>query len=150
MGLEGRFLVCPRRKMVLTQPVELPPRGALTREEYAKETLLELFEGMVRDHLLNVCFGEAVEDMQKRTGPSSSVQRRGRPCAPEPSSWPSAAAAPPASWASPVRSSSPTEGRSSSASRKKIRAPWTASWRKERSAPSSPPSQRKSSLAASA
>jgi thioredoxin reductase len=40
----------------------------LTREEYAKETLLELFEGMVRDHVLNVCFGEAVEDVQRENG----------------------------------------------------------------------------------
>jgi thioredoxin reductase (NADPH) len=66
--LGGSLLHYPRRKMVLTQPVELPPWGALTREEYAKETLLELFEGMVRDHVLNVCFGEAVEDVQKQDG----------------------------------------------------------------------------------
>lgn len=66
--LGGSLLHYPRRKMVLTQPVELPPWGALTREEYAKETLLELFEGMVRDHLLNVRFGEAVEDVQKQDG----------------------------------------------------------------------------------
>ena len=66
--LGGSLLHYPRRKMVLTQPVELPPWGALTREEYTKETLLELFEGMVRDHLLNVCFGETVEDVQREDG----------------------------------------------------------------------------------
>jgi thioredoxin reductase (NADPH) len=66
--LGGSLLHYPRRKMVLTQPVELPPWGALTREEYAKETLLELFEGMVRDHVLNVYFGEAVEDVQRQDG----------------------------------------------------------------------------------
>jgi thioredoxin reductase (NADPH) len=66
--LGGSLLHYPRRKMVLTQPVELPPWGALTREEYAKETLLELFEGMVRDHVLNVRFGEAVEDVQRQDG----------------------------------------------------------------------------------
>ena len=66
--LGGSLLHYPRRKMVLTQPVELPPWGALTREEYTKETLLALFEGMVRDHLLNVRFGEAVEDVQRENG----------------------------------------------------------------------------------
>ena len=67
-SLGGSLLHYPRRKMVLTQPVELPPWGALTREEYAKETLLELFEGMVRDHVLNVRFGDAVEDVQRENG----------------------------------------------------------------------------------
>jgi thioredoxin reductase (NADPH) len=67
-SLGGSLLHYPRRKMVLTQPVELPPWGALTREEYAKETLLELFEGMVHDHVLNVHFGEAVSDVHREDG----------------------------------------------------------------------------------
>jgi thioredoxin reductase/NAD-dependent dihydropyrimidine dehydrogenase PreA subunit len=67
-NLGGSLLHYPRRKMVLTQTVDLPPWGALTREEYAKETLLGLFEGMVHDHSLNVRFGEPVEDVQKEDG----------------------------------------------------------------------------------
>lgn len=67
-SLGGSLLHYPRRKMVLTQPVELPPWGSLNREEYAKETLLELFEGMVRDHRLDVRFGEPVEDVRQEDG----------------------------------------------------------------------------------
>lgn len=67
-SLGGSLLHYPRRKMVLTQPVELPPWGSLDREEYAKEALLDLFEGMVRDHSLEVRFGEPVQDIQREDG----------------------------------------------------------------------------------
>ena len=63
--LGGSLLHYPRRKMVLTQPVDLPPWGALCQEEYAKEALLELFEGMVQDHRLDVRFGEPVVDVRR-------------------------------------------------------------------------------------
>ena len=63
--LGGSLLHYPRRKMVLTQRVELPPWGSLDREEYSKEVLLDLFEGLVRDHTLDVRFGEAVQDVQR-------------------------------------------------------------------------------------
>lgn len=63
--LGGSLLHYPRRKMVLTQRVELPPWGALDREEYSKEVLLDLFEGLVRDHTLDVRFGEAVQEVQR-------------------------------------------------------------------------------------
>jgi thioredoxin reductase/NAD-dependent dihydropyrimidine dehydrogenase PreA subunit len=66
--LGGSLLHYPRRKMVLTQPVELPPWGALDREEYSKEDLLGLFEGLVEDHTVNVRFGEAVEDVRRENG----------------------------------------------------------------------------------
>lgn len=51
--------------MVLTQPVDLSPWGALDREEYTKEVLLDLFEGLVQDHALDVRFGEPVQDVQR-------------------------------------------------------------------------------------
>jgi len=63
--LGGSLLHYPRRKMVLTQRVELPPWGALDREEYSKEVLLDLFEGLVRDHTLDVRFGEAVQEVTR-------------------------------------------------------------------------------------
>lgn len=63
--LGGSLLHYPRRKMVLTQRVELPPWGSLDREEYSKEILLDLFEGLVRDHALDVRFGEAIEEVQR-------------------------------------------------------------------------------------
>jgi thioredoxin reductase/Pyruvate/2-oxoacid:ferredoxin oxidoreductase delta subunit len=58
--LGGSLLHYPRRKMVLTQPVELPPWGALTREEYAKEELLAMLERLVRERGLAVRFGESL------------------------------------------------------------------------------------------
>lgn len=64
-NLGGSLLHYPRRKMVLTQPVDLSPWGALDREEYTKEVLLELFEGLVQDHTLDVRFGEPVQDVQR-------------------------------------------------------------------------------------
>lgn len=63
-SLGGSLLHYPRRKMVLTQPVELPPWGALAREEYVKEALLEVFEGMVRDQSLAIRFGRPVETIE--------------------------------------------------------------------------------------
>jgi thioredoxin reductase len=63
--LGGSLLHYPRRKMVLTQPVELRPWGALDREEYLKEDLLEIFESIVSAHGLNIRFGEPVEDLTR-------------------------------------------------------------------------------------
>jgi len=63
--LGGSLLHYPRRKMVLTQQVEIPPWGRLDREEYPKEQLLELFEGMVSAHRLQVRFGEPVEGLER-------------------------------------------------------------------------------------
>ena len=66
--LGGSLLHYPRRKMVLTQPVELPPWGRLEREEYQKEELLEIFERMVSQADLQLRFGEAVEDVRREDG----------------------------------------------------------------------------------
>jgi len=64
-SLGGSLLHYPRRKMVLTQPVELRPWGALDREEYLKEDLLKIFEGIVSAHRLRVRFGEPVESVAR-------------------------------------------------------------------------------------
>jgi thioredoxin reductase/NAD-dependent dihydropyrimidine dehydrogenase PreA subunit len=66
--LGGSLLHYPRRKMVLTQPVELPPWGSLDREEYTKEALLDLFEELVESHTIDVRFGEAVVNVQREDG----------------------------------------------------------------------------------
>lgn len=66
--LGGSLLHYPRRKMVLTQPVDLPPWGSLDREEYTKEALLDLFEGLVEGHTIDVRFGEAVVNVQREDG----------------------------------------------------------------------------------
>ncbi|MBI1850251.1 MAG: NAD(P)-binding domain-containing protein [Planctomycetes bacterium] len=45
----GTIRKYPRRKLTLTQPVEIPLYGRLTKHEYMKEDLLRLWEGIVRD-----------------------------------------------------------------------------------------------------
>jgi thioredoxin reductase (NADPH) len=61
--LGGTLLHYPRQKMVLTQPVEIQPWGKLDREEYRKESLLKIFEGIVKDYGLEIRFNQPVEDI---------------------------------------------------------------------------------------
>jgi thioredoxin reductase len=67
-SLGGSLLHYPRRKMVLTQPVELPPWGRLDREEYQKEKLLELFELLVTQSGLRIDFGASVTSIVRDNG----------------------------------------------------------------------------------
>lgn len=62
-SLGGSLLHYPRRKMVLTQPVELGRWGALDRSEYAKEDLLELLAKMVSEMGLGVHFERPVDSV---------------------------------------------------------------------------------------
>ncbi|HYC60053.1 MAG TPA: NAD(P)-binding domain-containing protein [Thermoanaerobaculia bacterium] len=64
-SLGGSLLHYPRRKMVLLQPVEIAPGVTLDRDEYAKESLLELFEELVAQKSLEVRFGEPVEEIAR-------------------------------------------------------------------------------------
>jgi thioredoxin reductase (NADPH) len=63
--LGGSLLHYPRRKMVLLQPVDLPLHGRLSREEYQKEDFLELMEGLVKEHKLDIRFGEKVSGVRR-------------------------------------------------------------------------------------
>ncbi len=56
----GTIYQYPRRKLVHTQPVDLPLHGRLDKPEHSKEELLELFEGLVRRYDLAMRFGERV------------------------------------------------------------------------------------------
>ena len=67
-SLGGSILHYPRRKMVLTQPVDLSPWGSLNREEYSKEDLLDVFWRMVGDNSLEINFGEPLEDLERENG----------------------------------------------------------------------------------
>jgi thioredoxin reductase/Pyruvate/2-oxoacid:ferredoxin oxidoreductase delta subunit len=44
----------PRRKLVMTQPVELPLHGRVRRTEYVKEELIELWQGILERHGVRV------------------------------------------------------------------------------------------------
>ncbi|HEX6100334.1 MAG TPA: NAD(P)-binding domain-containing protein [Thermoanaerobaculia bacterium] len=64
-NLGGSLLHYPRRKMVLLQPVEVAPSVVLSREEYSKESLLEMFEKLVGEHRLDVRFGVPVASIAR-------------------------------------------------------------------------------------
>jgi thioredoxin reductase/Pyruvate/2-oxoacid:ferredoxin oxidoreductase delta subunit len=63
----GTILHYPRRKLVMTQPVEIPLYGWLKETEYSKEYLLETWQKIVARFKLNVRTQEKVEGL-KRTG----------------------------------------------------------------------------------
>ncbi len=65
-GLGGTILQFPRRKLVLTRPVELPGGRALDREEYSKEQVLEILTAEIRQRRLDVCHGERFEELSRR------------------------------------------------------------------------------------
>ncbi len=52
--LGGTVASYPRRKLVMTQPVELPLHGKLTRTTYLKEELIELWERVVHEQQLEI------------------------------------------------------------------------------------------------
>jgi thioredoxin reductase len=52
--LGGTVSSYPRRKLVMTQPVELPLYGKLTRTTYSKEELLQLWEQIVREQEIEI------------------------------------------------------------------------------------------------
>ncbi len=65
-ALGGSLLHYPRRKMVLTQPVDLGEWGSLTESEYSKESLLKLFEGLVERADLDIAFAHPVETVERQ------------------------------------------------------------------------------------
>jgi thioredoxin reductase (NADPH) len=67
-SLGGTILHYPQKKLVLTQPVELPLGHRIHRQEYAREELLALFQGLVDQHRLDVRFGERVQDVTREEG----------------------------------------------------------------------------------
>lgn len=61
----GTILHYPRRKLVMTQPVEIPLYGWLEREEYSKEDLMEIWREAHARFSLDVRAGERVESVRK-------------------------------------------------------------------------------------
>ncbi|HEY3296102.1 MAG TPA: NAD(P)-binding domain-containing protein [bacterium] len=63
--LGGTILTYPRRKLVMTQPVELPVYGTLKAREIQKENLLEIFMEVFARTDLKIRSGEHVDDILK-------------------------------------------------------------------------------------
>ena len=61
----GTVAAYPRKKMVMTQPMMLPLHGRLTRLEYLKEDLVDLWKELIALHSLPVRTGVRLKDLAR-------------------------------------------------------------------------------------
>ncbi|MBI5867354.1 MAG: NAD(P)-binding domain-containing protein [candidate division Zixibacteria bacterium] len=61
----GTILHYPRRKLVMTQPVEIPLYGWLKKNEYSKEELLEIWQDIIGRFSISISSGARVESVTK-------------------------------------------------------------------------------------
>lgn len=61
----GTILHYPRKKLVMTQPVELPLFGWLKQKEYSKEELMAIWEELLTKFKLQVAANQRVENVVK-------------------------------------------------------------------------------------
>jgi thioredoxin reductase (NADPH) len=66
--LGGTILTYPRRKLVMTMPMELPGYGKVKLHEIQKEALLELFQDVFAKTGLSVLTSNKVEDIARNNG----------------------------------------------------------------------------------
>ena len=64
-SLGGTVAHFPRRKLVMTQPAELPLAGRMNFTEVYKEELLEFWTKVVREEKLRIRYGERVEIIER-------------------------------------------------------------------------------------
>jgi len=75
----GTVAAYPRRKLVMTQPMDLPLHGRLKRLEYTKEQLVEMWQGLAREHRLQVRLSTQVEAVQRQRDGTFVVTTNGAP-----------------------------------------------------------------------
>lgn len=76
-SLGGTIAHYPRRKLVMTQPVALPLHGRLDRNEYEKEELMELWQGLASEHSLEVRTATRFEGIERESDGNLRVQTSG-------------------------------------------------------------------------
>jgi thioredoxin reductase (NADPH) len=64
----GSILHYPRKKLVLTQPVEMPRFGMLKGPEITKEELLEMFNSIISKNNLFLLEGQKVQSVERAEG----------------------------------------------------------------------------------
>lgn len=64
----GTILQYPRKKVVMTRPVEIPLFGWLKKREYTKEELLDIWEEIQQRFQIEVKIGEKLENIEKENG----------------------------------------------------------------------------------
>ncbi len=62
----GTILQYPRRKLVMTQPVDVPLYGRLKKSEYAKESLLEIWQDAIAKFDIKIQTGTRVAQVLKK------------------------------------------------------------------------------------
>ncbi len=66
LDVGGTILHYPRRKLLISQPVEIPLFGWLKKTEYSKEFLLKTWQEIVARFKVNIRIGEKVEAVEKK------------------------------------------------------------------------------------
>jgi thioredoxin reductase len=61
----GTVAKYPRRKLVLTQPVDLPLHGRLERTTYSKEELIDLWQGIAAEEELPIHGGQVFQGVER-------------------------------------------------------------------------------------
>ena len=64
----GTILQYPRRKLVMTQPVEIPSYGKLENPEYSKEELLAIWLEIIASRKLNIISQQKIEHVGRDNG----------------------------------------------------------------------------------
>jgi putative YpdA family bacillithiol system oxidoreductase len=72
----GTILQYPRKKVVMTRPVEIPLYGWLNKHEYTKEELLDIWENIQKEYNLNIKTGDKLEDIEKLNGSYRVVTKK--------------------------------------------------------------------------
>ncbi len=72
-SMGGTVAKYPRRKLVMTQPVDLPLHGRLNKTSYSKEELMEEWEKIVRKYELPIKSGEEFTGLEKATDDSFTI-----------------------------------------------------------------------------
>lgn len=78
-AIGGTVAKYPRRKLVLTEPVELPLHGRMRERQYGKEELIELWRGIAARHELPFTGGVAFEQVERQADGTLLVQTSAGP-----------------------------------------------------------------------
>lgn len=65
-AIGGTVAKYPRRKLVLSEPIELPLHGRVPRREFEKEELIELWQGLAQRHALPFRGGVTFDRVERR------------------------------------------------------------------------------------
>ncbi|MCZ6831228.1 MAG: NAD(P)-binding domain-containing protein, partial [Gammaproteobacteria bacterium] len=76
-SLGGSVAHFPRKKLVMTQPVELPLAGMVKFRETSKEKLLEFWEDIVKTHSLRIMFGHRLKRIDAAPNGFKATSTRG-------------------------------------------------------------------------